>query len=91
MFLLASLEECPRGCNLQLKAELLKIFFPYSSQLPFSFSPSYQIFTWNQACGTSLVAQWVRLHAAKAGGLELIPGQQARPYILQLRPDTVNI
>lgn len=27
MFLLASLEECPRGCNLQLKAELLKIFF----------------------------------------------------------------
>ena len=41
--------------------------------------------------GTSLVIQCLRLHAPNAGGLGSIPGQQARPYILQLRPDTVNI
>lgn len=51
MFLPASLKKCPRGCNLQLRAVLLKIFFffCYSSQFSFSFSSSYHILTWNQA------------------------------------------
>ena len=43
--------------------------------------------------GTSLVAQWVRLGAPNAGGLDLIPGRGARSHmlrqrscVLQLRP-----
>ena len=36
--------------------------------------------------GTSLVVQWLRLHAPSAGGLGLIPGQGARSHMLQLKP-----
>ena len=35
--------------------------------------------------GTTLVVQWLRLHAAKAGGLDSIPGQGTRSHILKLR------
>ena len=35
--------------------------------------------------GTSLVVQWLRLHAAHAGGLGPIPGQGTRRHVLQLR------
>ena len=36
--------------------------------------------------GTSLVVQWVRLHAPNAGGLGLIPGGETRSrMLLQLR------
>ena len=35
--------------------------------------------------GTSVVVQWVRLHALHAGGLGSIPGQGTRYHILQLR------
>ena len=34
---------------------------------------------------TSLVVQWLRLHASNAGGLGLIPGQGIRSHIWQLR------
>ena len=35
--------------------------------------------------GTSLVVQWLRLHAPNAGGLGSIPGQGTRSYMPQLR------
>ena len=35
--------------------------------------------------GTSLVVQWLRLHASNPGGPGLIPGQGTRPHMLQLR------
>ena len=38
-----------------------------------------------QKWGTSLVVQWLRLHAANAGGLGLIPGQGTRSHMLQLK------
>ncbi|TEA30144.1 hypothetical protein DBR06_SOUSAS4810005, partial [Sousa chinensis] len=34
---------------------------------------------------TSLVVQWLRLHAPNAGGPGLIPGRGTRSHILQLR------
>ena len=37
--------------------------------------------------GTSLVVQWLRLHAPNAGGTGLIPGQGTRSHMPQLRPD----
>ena len=33
---------------------------------------------------TSLVVQWLRLHAPNAGDLGLIPGQGTRSHVLQL-------
>ena len=33
----------------------------------------------------SLVVQWLRLHTHNAGGAGLIPGQETRPYILELK------
>jgi len=36
--------------------------------------------------GTSLVVQWLRLHAVNAGGPESISGQGTRSCIPQLRP-----
>ena len=35
--------------------------------------------------GNSLVVQWLRLHAPNAGGLGLIPGQETRSRMLQLK------
>ena len=35
--------------------------------------------------GTSLVVQWLRLHAPNAGELGLIPGQGTRSHMLQLK------
>ena len=47
--------------------------------------------------GTSLVVQWLRLHALNAGGLGLIPGQgtrsrmwQRRTRVPQLRPSATK-
>ena len=40
--------------------------------------------------GTSLVIQWLRLHAPNAGDPGSIPGQGIRPYMLQLRPSTAK-
>ena len=39
----------------------------------------------NLSLGTSLVAQWLRLHTRNAWGPVLIPGQRIRPYMLQPR------
>ena len=39
----------------------------------------------NPRPGTSLVVQWVRLHAPNAGGLGSMPGQATRSRMLQLR------
>ena len=37
--------------------------------------------------GTSLVAQWLRLHVSTAGGLDSIPGQGTKiPHALQVWP-----
>ena len=35
--------------------------------------------------GTSLVVQWLRLHAPSAGGLYSTPGQGTRSHMLQLK------
>ena len=35
--------------------------------------------------GTSLVVQWLRLHAPSAGGMGFVPGQETRSQMLQLR------
>ena len=35
---------------------------------------------------TSLVVQWLRLHAPNAGGLGSIPSQGTRSCMLQIRP-----
>ena len=40
--------------------------------------------------GTSLLVQWLRLHAAHAGGLGSIPGQGTRSHMLQPRPGTAK-
>ena len=40
--------------------------------------------------GTSLVVQWLGLHAPNAGGLTSIPDQETRSYMLQLKPSTVR-
>ena len=39
---------------------------------------------------TSPVVQWPSLHASKAGGLGLIPGQGTRSHMLQPRPGTTK-
>ena len=39
----------------------------------------------NKCPGTSLVVQWLRLQASNAGGLGLIPGQESRYHMPQLR------
>ena len=38
-----------------------------------------------QGCGTSVVVQWIRLHAPNAGALGSIPGQGTRSHVQQLR------
>ena len=40
--------------------------------------------------GTSLVVQWLRLHAPNAGDPGLIPGQGTRFHMPQLRSATPN-
>ena len=40
--------------------------------------------------GNSLVVQWLRLCASKAGGPGSIPGQGARSHRAQLRPGTAK-
>ena len=32
----------------------------------------------NKGVGTSLMVQWLRLHASNAGGTDLIPGQETQ-------------
>ena len=41
-------------------------------------------------CKTSLVVQWLRLHAPKAGGLGWIPGQETRSHMMQRRPSAAK-
>ena len=40
--------------------------------------------------GSSLVAQWLRLHVPNAGGQGSIPGQGTRPYMPQLLPSAAK-
>ena len=40
--------------------------------------------TWNKT-GTSLVVQWLRLQVPNAGSMGLIPRQEARSHMLQLK------
>ena len=40
--------------------------------------------------GTSLVVQWLRLHASDAGGLGSISGQGRKSHMLQLRLSTAK-
>ena len=48
--------------------------------------------SWERRLSTwiSLVVQWLRLHAANAGGLGSIPGQGTRSHMLQLRVHTLQ-
>ena len=39
---------------------------------------------------TSLVVQWLRLHAPNAGGQDSIPGKGTRGHMPQLRPDAAK-
>ena len=39
----------------------------------------------NRAGGTSLVVQWLRLHALNVGAPGLVPDQRTRPHMQQLR------
>ena len=39
---------------------------------------------------TSLVVQWLRLFTPSAGGLGLIPSQETRSHMLQLRPSAAQ-
>ena len=48
----------------------------------FLSAPSPQL---KAEAGTSPAVQWLRLHAPKAWGLSLIPGQGIRPHMLQLK------
>ena len=41
--------------------------------------------------GTSLVVQWLRLHAPNAGGLGSIPGQGTKSHMLQLIPSVAKL
>ena len=41
--------------------------------------------------GTSLMVQWLRLHAPNAGGLGSIPGQETRSLMPQLRPRMLQL
>ena len=45
----------------------------------------YQNLPFRSWIGTSLVVQWLRLHAPSAGAPCLIPGQGTRSHMLQLR------
>ena len=45
----------------------------------------HQILSSFKIPGTSLVVQWLRLHAPNAGGLGLIPGQETRFHMPQLK------
>ena len=49
---------------------------------PVSFTGLFCGLNKNVYEGTSLVAQWLRLGAPKAGGLGLIPGQGTRSHML---------
>ena len=40
--------------------------------------------------GTSLVVQWLGLHAPNTEGLGFVPGPRARSYMLQLRPSVAK-
>ena len=40
---------------------------------------------------TSLVVQWPKLCAPKAGGLGSVPGQSSRSHMLQLKSSTAEI
>ena len=45
----------------------------------------------NQAGGTSLMVQWLRLHTPNAGGPSLIPDQGPRSHMQQLKSSHVEI
>ena len=57
---------------------------PAALQFP-SSGVSYVSFPRYSYVGASLVVKWLRRHAPNAGGLDLIPGQGTRSYMLQLR------
>ena len=42
------------------------------------FKAPFKMFNENYSLGTSLVVQWLRLHASNAGGTGLIPGQGSK-------------
>ena len=60
---------------------------PYCIRKTFPYIITFKTITGNiNKCilGTSLVIQWRRLHAPKAGDVGCIPGQGTRSHILQL-------
>ena len=61
------------------------------SILRISFNLNYFMSPHTATLGTSLAAQWVRLCAPNAGGLQSIPGQGTRSHTPQLRPSSAKI
>ena len=51
----------------------------------------WQVLLRFHAYETSLVGQWLRVHAPNTEGLGVIPGQGARSHMLQLRPRAVRL
>ena len=64
-------------------AEIRSLFFAF---LISHFMPHFRGATVKSLSGDFLVVQWRRLHAPKAGGPDLIPGQRTRSCMLKLRP-----
>ena len=51
------------------------------------YAEHYRMLSQEISEGTSLVAQWLRLHVSTAGGLDSIPGQGTKiPHALQVWP-----
>ena len=45
----------------------------------------------NELPGTSLVVQWLKLQASSTGDPGLIPGQETRSYMMQLRVSMLRL
>ena len=56
-----------------------------TSLINFQFHYGWHIDCQLKIMGTSLVVQWLRLHAPNAGDLDSIPGQGTGPHMLQLK------
>ena len=59
----------------------LKIELPYDPAIPLLDIYPEKTISQRDTCGTSLVVQWVRLHAPNAGGPGSIPGWGTRSHM----------
>ena len=66
----------------------LEFHWLYLSPFPLACKARTNVLDKNTSYRTSLVIQWLSLHAPSAGSLGLIPGQGTRSRIPQLKPAT---